>query len=210
MPIDAYIRDPRSNAGLHINAEGTLGNVEHAHPSLDDQINLLPYRANFELAGSAQMAGAVGTLAAPLNYTISASNDFDTWIKTISTEITDTNPAARLFGSLPRLTNGVSFVWTSQDAEERTLATIRSNFELIRFGSTSTPAWGAGTTAFVISNAVANNDDSYLISVDLNALLGFRWGLRLRKGTQDRVSWRIQDDLTGVVSFTSIVGGTQI
>jgi hypothetical protein len=210
MPIDAYIRDPSTQTGLHINTEGTLGNVEHAHPSMDDEINLLPYRADFELNGSAQMAGAVGTLAAPVDYCIAASNEYDTWIKTISTEITDTNPAARLFGSLPRLTNGVSFVWISQDAGERTLATIRSNFELIRYGSTSTPAWGAGTTSFIISNAVANNDDSYLVSVDLNALLGFRWGLRLRKGTNDRIVWRIQDDLTGLVSFTSIVGGTQI
>ena len=210
MPIDAFIRDPGTMAGLRINHEGALGNVEHAHPSLDDAVDLLPYRVNFELNGSAQMAGAVGTLAAPLEYAVTAGAEFDTWIKTISTEITDTNPSASQFGALARLTNGVSFVWISEGVGERVLATIRSNFELIRFGSTSTPAWGAGTGAFTITNAVGQNDDSYLISVDLNALLGFRWGLRLRKGTNDRIIWRVQDDLDGLISFTSICGGTQI
>lgn len=210
MPIDAHIRDPSSMAGLVINSEGALGNVEHAHPSIADAVNLLPFRVDFEQAANPQMAGAVGTLAAPQEFSVSASSDFDTWIKTISTEITDTNPSAAQFGALPRLANGVSFVWISEGVGERVLATIRSNFELIRFGSTSTPAWGAGTSAFTIQNAIGQNDDSYLISVDLNALLGFRWGLRLRKGTNDRIVWRVQDDLTGLLSFTSIIGGTQI
>ena len=210
MAIDAFIRDPFTLDGLRINAEGALGNVEHAHPSIDDAVNLLPFRVNFELAGNAQMAGASGTLAAPQEFSVNADPDFDTWIKTISTEVTDTNPSASLFGALTRLTNGVSFVWISDGVGERVLATIRSNFELIRFGSTSTPAWGAGASAFTITNAVGQNDDSYLISVDLNALLGFRWGLRLRKGTNDRIIWRVQDDLDGLISFTSICGGTQI
>ena len=210
MAIDAFIRDPVTLDGLRINTEGALGNVEHAHPSIDDAVNLLPFRVNFEQAGNAQMAGASGTLAAPQEFSVNADPDFDTWIKTISTEVTDTNPSASLFGALDRLTNGVSFVWISEGVGERVLATIRSNFELIRFGSTSTPAWGAGTGAFTITNAVGQNDDSYLISVDLNALLGFRWGLRLRKGTNDRIIWRVQDDLDGLISFTSICGGTQI
>ena len=210
MPIDAHIRDPDTMRGLVINAEGAVGNVEHAHPSLDDQVDLLPFRVNFEQAGNAQMAGASGTLLAPQEFSVNADPEFDTWIKTISTEITDTNPSAASFGALDRLVNGVSFVWTSEGVGERVLATIRSNFELIRFGSTSTPAWGAGTNAFRITNAVGINDDSYLVSVDLNALLGFRWGLRLRKGTNDRILWRVQDDLDGLLSFTSICGGTQI
>lgn len=209
MPIDAHIRDPFTGRGLRVNHEGAVGNVEHAHPSLEDAVNLLPFRVDFEQAGNAQMAGAVGTLAAPQEFSVDAVSTYDTWIKTISTEVTDTNPSASLFGSLPRLTNGVSFVWVSEGIE-RVLATVRSNFELIRFGSTSTPAWGVGANAFTVTNAIGQNDDSYLISVDLNALLGFRWGLRLRKGTNDRILWRVQDDLDGLLSFTSICGGTQL
>ena len=210
MPVDAHIRDPATQVGMVINPEGAVGNVEHAHPSLNDKVDLLPFRVNFEQDGNAQMAGASGTLLAPQEFSVNADPDFDTWIKTISTEVTDTNPSASQFGALTRLVNGVSFVWISEGTGERVLATIRSNFELIRFGSTSTPAWGAGTTAFTIQNAIGQNDDSYLISVDLNALLGFRWGLRLRKGTNDRILWRVQDDLDGLLSFTSICGGTQI
>lgn len=192
-----------------VNREGTIGVVIHQHPPRHDEIPVLPNRVNFlSAANSAQMGDAVGSVAAPVDFFVAASNEYDTYIKTISVEITDTNPSARLFGALPKLTNGVQFIWQSQEAGARVLATITSNFELMRFGGV--PHHGTGTNAGIIGNAVANNEDSYLVSIDTYNRLGMPWGLPLRKGTTDRIIFRVQDDISALTSMTAIGAGVQV
>lgn len=209
MPIDAHIRDPGNGQGLKVTAEGTLGVVYHDHPPVGDSVSSLPYRANFENAGSPFMM-VLGSLAAPVDFTVEAVQGFDSYVKTISIEVTDTNPLGRLFGALPRLTNGVEFIHVTQAGGERILTTFRSNFELIRLGGPSTPAWGSGTSAFLFPNAVAQNADSYLIAIDLAVSLGMAYGLKLAVGSTDKFIFRVQDDLTGLTSFTAIVSGQQV
>jgi len=192
---------------LKVSEEGTIGVVVHPHPPLSEGVVVTPYRADFtNSAGLTQMGTAIGSLTAPIDFSISASDKFDTYVKTISVEITDRSPQARLFGALPRLPNGVQFLWQSQEAGTLGLAQFHSNFEFLRVAP---PRWGDGTTVGLISNAVAINDDTYLIDIDTSQRLGPPWGLILRKGTTDKIIFRIRDDLTGLVSFTAIAGGIQ-
>ena len=210
MPIDAHIRDPNSGQGLKVTAEGTMGVVYHDHPPVGDSVASLPYRDNFENAADSPFMMVLGSLAAPVDFTVEAVQGFDSYVKTISIEVTDTNPLGRLFGALPRLTNGVEFIHVTQAGGERVLTTFRSNFELIRLGGPSTPSWGSGTSSFLFPNAVAQNADSYLIAIDLAVSLGMTYGLKLEQGTTDKFIFRVQDDLTGLVSFTAIVSGQQV
>ena len=208
--LTTFVRDPNTLKGAKVNSEGALSVIRHSHPTLDDNVVLRPHRDNFLNSVGAIQMNVDGSVAA-VEYCIEAVSEFDTFIKTISIEITDTNPSLRLFGALPRLTNGVSFIWRAQAAgDEVVLSTFRSNFEFVRLGQSSTPGWGSGTSAMILPNATAINDDSYLITIDFAVVLGMEFGLRLEKGTLDRLIFRVQDDLTGLTSFTAIAGGTQL
>jgi hypothetical protein len=46
--------------------------------------------------------------------------------------------------------------------------------------------------------------------MDITESYGLPWGLRLKKGTNDRLVFRVQDDLTGLSTFNAIATGTRI
>ena len=53
--------------------------------------------------------------------------------------------------------------------------------------------------------------DAIIVFVDLAQVFGNPWGLRLEKGTTDKLLFRINDDIaTGIVEFNIIGYGTKI
>lgn len=119
-------------------------------------------------------------------------------------------PALNKFGALSALTNGVAFYWDTQTEPLYELHEgIKTNKEFIRIAS-DTGAIGTGTEAYLADVSGGGTEKSYLPNIDMEEIYGFNWGLRLRKGTLDKLIFRIQDNLTGLTTFNAIATGTRI
>ena len=199
---------------LSIGDEGEVSTVGHQHPPINEKISALPFRQYFtdngDSSGSNIMA-VNGSLAAPLSFYVSANQHYDIYIKYITIEIGDGgSPALNKFGALTALTNGVSFLWDTQIEPNYELHEgIKTNKEFIRIAS-DTGAIGTGVDAYLADVSGGGTEKSYLPSMDMFEIYGLQWGLRLRKETNDKLMFRIQDNLTGLSTFNAIATGTRI
>ena len=209
--VDIRLADGRGKQNFaKVNGEGEISVVVHPHPPRDEEENALPFRARFlDSAGSFDMAvdGSTNEVA----YSVSANDEKDLYLKYISVTIGDNgSPALNKFGSISALTSGVSWTWDSQDEGSITLHDgIQTNLEFIRTGN-DTGAIGTGTDAFLADVSGGGTEKSYLPSIDLAELFGLAYGVRLRKGTNDKMTFTVRDDLSSLVTFNAIGYGLQL
>lgn len=199
--IDGYGRGNKAK----VNGEGELSVVVHPHPPIDEDVDFIPFSQFFTDDGTATGTSdmtVTGTAAAPVDYYISASSEYDIYIKTISIQLGD-NGTARLdhFAVLgAALTNGLEMIYFNNDLAEYNIVNVKTNQELMRF-STGKDGFGAGTTAFQTDVTGGGGEATYLPDIDLAQRFGMPYGLRLRKSSEDRIIFRVQDDLSTVVTF---------
>lgn len=197
-----------------INGEGELNVVVHPHPPTDGFVDVLPFRQYFTddgtTTGSNDMVVS-GTLASPEEFYIPASVDYDIYVKYISVNIGDGGtPALNKFGALSALTNGVKWTWFTQNTSDYELHEgIKTNLEFIRLAS-DTAAIGSGTDAFLADTSGGGTEKNYLPNIDIAETFGLPWGLRLRKGTEDKLIFSIQDNMTGLITFNAIAYGIRV
>jgi hypothetical protein len=192
-----------------VERDGTLQVVVHPHPPEIEETLVLPFRQfltdNGSSSGSNDMQ-VVGTAAIPIEFWASANHKRDIFIKTLSIEITDASASLNKFGNVTALSNGCELVWITKEEGEIVIAdNLKSNYDFVRLGLGS-PAIGSTTTAFRASN-VSGNSEGYIPTVDFSTVFGMPWGMRLRKGTNDRLLIRIKDTTTGVDSFNILAYG---
>lgn len=198
---------------LKINGEGELSVVIHQHPPIEEDVAGLPFRQYFTTDGlkSGSNDMAVNGATNSVDFYITASPEYDIYIKYITVEIGDGGaPALNKFGALSALTNGVAFYWDTQVEPLYELHEgIKTNKEFIRIAS-DTGAIGTGTDAYLADVSGGGTEKSYLPNIDMKEIYGLPWGLRLRKGTLDKIIFRVQDNLTGLTTFNAIATGTRI
>lgn len=208
--IDVQLTDGRGRSNrAKVNGEGELSVVVHPHPPRDEEISALPFRNYFELSGSNDMTvnGSVNSQ----DFVINAAQDFDIYIKSISVVIGDGGtPALNKFGALSALTNGVEWVYFTQEQGEYQLHEgIKTNLEFIRL-AVDTAAIGTGTDAFLADVSGGGTEKSYLPNIDIAETYGMPYGLRLTKGSTDKLIFRVKDDLTGLTTFNAISYGLRL
>jgi hypothetical protein len=198
---------------LKVNGEGELSVVIHQHPPINEEIYSIPFRQYFTTDGlkSGSNDMAVNGATNYVDFYITASSEYDIYIKYITVEIGDGgSPSLNKFGSLNALTNGVAFYWDTQVEPLYELHEgIKTNKEFIRIAS-DTGAIGTGVDAYLADVSGGGTEKSYLPNMDMKELYGLNWGLQLRKGTLDKIIFRVQDDLTGLTTFNAIATGTRI
>jgi len=198
---------------LNVNGEGEIAVVIHQHPPIDEKVLALPFRQYFTddgfSTGSNDMA--VNGSTNFVDFSIKANPDYDVYIKYITVEIGDGgSPSLNKFGSLSALSNGLKFLWDTQVEPLYELHEgIKTNKEFIRIAS-DTGAIGTGTEAYLADVSGGGTEKSYLPNMDMKEIYGLPWGLRLRKATNDRLVFRVQDNLTGLSTFNAIATGTRI
>jgi len=182
-----------------IDSEGALRVVTDPHPPLEDAILTIPFRVAFaDITGATDMR--VDGSVVPVEFCIAAEQERDIFIKTISTVISDQNATLNQFGNIGALANGVLFEHVTLDVGTTIIADdLISNFEFVRLAQ-GDPAFGDGTAAFRAGN-ISGNSEGYFPTIDFTRIFGIQWGLRLRKGTRDRLNFTVRDDLTGVDAF---------
>jgi hypothetical protein len=198
---------------LNINGEGEVAVVIHQHPPIDEDVTALPFRQYFTDNGMTSGSSVMNVNGATnyIDFYISANQNYDIYIKYITLEIGDGGtPSLNKFGALTALTNGVAFYWDTQTEPLYELHEgIKTNKEFIRIAS-DTGAIGTGVEAYLADVSGGGTEKSYLPNMDMSETYGLPWGLRLKKGTNDRLVFRVQDNLTGLSTFNAIATGTRI
>jgi|GEM_PF-6895264 len=193
--------------------EGEIGVVVHQHPPVSEEVDALPFRQYFTDTGVSGGTSDMNVNGSTnfVDYYISAQSKYDVYIKYITVEIGDGgSPALNKFGALTALSNGVSFYWDTQTEPLYELHEgIKTNKEFIRIAS-DTAGIGTGVDAFLADVSGGGTEKSYLPNMDCAEIYGLPWGLRLRKGTNDKLIFRVQDNLSGLSTFNAIATGTRI
>lgn len=195
-----------SGQRLNIDNEGNLNVVAHKRPPLIQDTTLLPLREYFTDNGSRDMDvdGSVNSV----DFSIDANAETQISVKSMFISIVDAGASLSEFGNLPALTNGVDFIWQSQDFGEIVIANeLKSNFDFVAFGG-GNPAFGSAASSFIASNVIGQ-EEAVIVFVDFQKLFGFEYGIPLRKGTKDKLLFRVNDDTSGVTSFTAIGYGNK-
>ena len=206
--VDGYGSGNRAK----VNGEGEIGVVIHPHPPHDEVRTTYPFSQFFTDNGTSSGSEDLrvdGSTTAQEFY-ISARGNVDIYIKTISVLISDTNAVLNKYGNLTALTTGVRWSFTNQKLGNVQInGHIKTNLDFVRLGL-STAAVGDGTSAFR-SDTSGGGTDTYMPVIDLSQTFGMPWGLRLEKGSNDRISFTINDDLSTGIDEHNIFGfGTQI
>ena len=204
MPIEVKIVGSDGQT-LKVNGEHQIETVVHQHPPRDESEIPLPFRQyltdNGTSSGSNDMK--VDGSTNNVEFCISAIPDADLYIKTISVVIADAGATLNKFGNITALTNGLEFKWLTQDFGEVIIhEALKTNFDFVRLAN-GKPSFGDAAGAFRASN-VFGTSEAYIPSIDLGETFSVQWGLRLRKGTTDKICFIIKDNVTGVDLFDAI------
>jgi hypothetical protein len=193
-----------TKTSLRIDDEGAIGAVVHPHPPRDEVKSPDPFRQYFTNNGSNDML--VDGSITPVDFTINASSEYDVYVGTMSVIIADAAATLNKFGNLAALTNGVEIFWETQDKGVVQIHEgLKTNLDFMRL-SGGEPAIGTGADSFK-ADLSGGGADAYLPMIDIQDIFGLQWGLRLRKGTTDKIVVRIKDNVSGMDQFDIIAYG---
>ena len=207
--IKVALVNPITGDASRIGTEGELPVVVQPHPPFEEEAIYLPFRQYFtdngEASGSIDMRVAA-TAADPIDFFVTAKTDTDIFIKTIAIVISDAQATLSKFGNITALTNGVEFFFESQSLGTVVInESLKTNFDFIQQAA-GQPAFGAGIDSFRAQNVVGNSE-AYLPVIDLAALFGTPYGIKLSKSTLDRLVFRVKDDTSAVDRFDIVAFG---
>ncbi len=206
--ISSKIRDGHgSDQALKVGEHGELFVTVHDHPPRDEGDFLIPIRQYFTDASGGNDMRVNGSLSSPVEFTIEADPDRDIYIKNVSIVIADAGAVLNEFGNINALDNGVVFEWNTQDLGETLIHEgLKSNFDFVRLCG-GNPAFGNGSNAFKANNVV-NNSEAFFCELDMTRVFGLGWGVKLRRGTLDKLRWIVRDDTRGVDGFDIVAYGS--
>ena len=209
MALKTYIGDSLgSGQELRVSAEGAVGVEIHPHPPLLDTTPIAPFRQFFTDTGfdGGDEDMRVDGSTTNQEFCVKAAQDVDIYIKSISVVISDSGAVLNEFGNIGALTNGCRLLWITDDLGTTVVGDdLISNFEFLRVSGFQ-PAFGDGLNAFRASN-VSGTSEGYIPVIDLGEAFGSAWGLRLRKGSNDKMCFIIRDDVQGVDRFEAYASG---
>lgn len=210
MPVKFQLVDGKGNGNVaRINDEGEINAVIHTHPPRGEEDWALPFRQYFTddgtSAGNEDMSVAASG-SAPKEFWVKADQKLDIYIQSAAVIISDAGASLGEFGSVPALSNGVELEWRSNDLGSTLIADkLTTNFEFVRLSGGS-PSFGNGNGAFRANNVVGTSE-AYIPYIDFQEILGMPWGFRLRAGTEDKLVWKVQDDISSLDRFDIIAYG---
>jgi hypothetical protein len=142
--------------------------------------------------------------ATAVEFWIAADNDDDRYITTLSFVIADANAVLNKFGNVAALTNGCHLYYETPAQNVDIHTALKSNFDFVRL-CLGAPAFALATTAFRAGNVVGTSE-GYIPVLDLRQLVP-PFGIKLDRGTTQRLALKVRDDCTGVDGFDCIAYG---
>jgi hypothetical protein len=213
MSLKTKIIDSHTEQAAHVGPEGTLQVVNHGHAPVSETIFAVPYRQYFTDDGTATGSNdmAVNGATTAQEFWVAADDKRDTYIVTISVDLGDGgSPNMNKFGDLSALGNGVECCYVTQDEGDIVIHDgIKTNREFVRFGN-ETPAIGTGADAFLADASGGGSEKAYLPKIDTVEQFGLPFGIKLRKGTKDRLIFSVRDNITALTTFNIIAYGNRL
>ena len=189
---------------LKVLGEGEIGVVVHTHPPVAESRISLPFRDYFTNQNDQTSMVIIPIAGNNDEFSINASDEFDIFVKSISVKLADATAQFNEFGALSALSNGVEFIWESQEVGEITIHDgIKDNIEWFRLSNTP-------ITTNSIIDLSGGGADAIVIQIDLAQLFGSPWGVKLTQGTTERIYFKVNDNLTGLDEFNIIAYGTKL
>ena len=211
MSIKTIIEDGKGSENTaFVDEEGAFSVVIKNHPPREEQSIAFPFRQYLSDDGTStgNFDMRVNGSVTNIDFFIEAVEDEDTYIKTISTVIVDAGATLSEFGNLSALTNGIEVTWQTQDKGTVIIAeSLQTNFDFVRL-AVGEPSFGDGATAFTANN-ISGQSEGFLPVIDFQKIFGLQYGIKLRKGTKDRLFFRIKDNITAIDEFNAIVYGVK-
>jgi hypothetical protein len=188
--------------------ENAMEVIVHDHPAKGDHAFLLPFREFMSnSAGATDML--VDGSTTPQVFSINARQDYDIWVRSVSFTISDAGATLSKFGNLTALTTGCALAWESNALGHVTIGDgLKSNFDFVQMADFN-PSFGDGTAAFRAGNAVGTSE-AFVPTLDFSKSFGFKWGIPLIKGTQDRIIFTINDNVSTIDRFDAVVKGVKL
>jgi hypothetical protein len=164
--LKTNIIDKLTGLSAKVTGEGLLNVVVHPHPPAEP-LTALPFRQyitdNGLSTGSKSMLVDGSTVEK--EFWISASEDHDIYINSISFVIADAGATLNNFGSITALTNGCELVWRTVDLGSEILhESLKSNFDFVRLCN-GYPAFGTAADSFRAKNVIGTSE-GFLPSLD--------------------------------------------
>ena len=197
--LKVRVVDPNNNgANIAIDNDGSLHVIVHPHPPSKDDITTIPFRQYFTTTGLSTGTTDMRVNGSVTNvpYYITAQGDTDIYIKTINVKLADAGAKFNLFGTLAALTNGVEFSFDYISGQSIIHEGIKSNIAFNRLTNqipTITDLSGGGA-------------DSIIVEINLASLFGLPWGIKLRAGFNDRITFTVKDNLSAGLNEFNIIG----
>lgn len=201
--IDAKLHDGSGSKNrAKINGDNALFTTQIPYPPLVPQ-KLKPFRQYLTDDGLSSGSNDMGVDGSSTNvdFWVPADGTDDRYITNLSVEVaygTSANPFQWADGTA--LTNGSRLFYTSQAGEVDIHEAIKANQDLFRLAFQLIP------TAWEVRGVAANNDYGYFINIDLTKIVP-PYGIKLDKGTNQKLVMRIRDNATNADTFDVIAYG---
>jgi hypothetical protein len=206
MSIKTNIEDGDGSGRLaRVSPEGFLYTQEAPYPPADEDTKLTVYREFLTQNGDGTTTDmrVNGATTSEIFY-INAEPNVDIYITTVSFLIADAGASLSEFGGISARTNGCRFYYEDQNGEINIGTSLVSNFEFVRLCQ-GNPAFGGGSSAFLANNVVGSSE-AFIPVFDFRTF-GFKWGLKLAAGTNNRLVLEINDNVSGIDAFNAIAYG---
>ena len=206
MAVKANIEDGSGNGNLaKVSNEGFLFTQEAPFPPSGEETKITVYREFLTLNndGTTNDMRVDGSTTSQY-FWINAEPNFDIYITTLSFLISDAGAALNEFGADPALTNGCRLFYEDNNGEINIGTDLVSNFEFIRLCQ-GNPSFGNAADAFRARNIVGASE-GYIPVFDFRNF-GFRWGLKLKAGTNNRLVMEINDNVSSIDGFNATAYG---
>ena len=176
------------------------------YPPLNVPQHELPFIGLMTVGGDETTSALnVDGSVSPIDAFIGPPLEGDLYITTANVLIADSGAVAlNKFGSGAALTNGIDFFVELSDKRRNVSIGLKSNFDFIRI-STLTQGIGGKNDAYQLAATDPANDDGYNPIIDFTTVSSE--GIRMIKGSNDKLGICINDDLSGVATFNIIVVG---
>lgn len=203
MSIRSFIADAVTKVTAGVTRDQELCVINASYPPLSQQ-KVKPFRRYLTDDGLADGTNDMGVDGSSTNvdYYVPAATDEDRYITTLNFIVGyggSGQPNEWADGTA--LANGCRLFYTSTQGEVDIHDGVQSNQDFFRLSFSPIP------TAWEVRHVNATNDFGYFITLDLTKL-GLPFGIKLDRGTQQRLTMRIQDNAgTDADSFNCIAYG---
>lgn len=149
-------------------------------------------------AGSGTTNQNVDGRAPAQEFYVAAHTDYDIWVTVLQIIIADTAVTHDKFGNLSALSTGWDLHVTESGEDTKIMDAVKTGGQAIMQGG-GMFGFGSGAGAFELISWTGT-EDAQMVNVPLGFLMP--GGIRLGRGTNDRIVSTVSDLLTGLTEFT--------